>query len=291
MEDTSRWEIARVRARGGVAMAGFRVPPGSDVELRALPHPAVTLAVEFGERAFEVRAESGDIRAQSGEVRAASGEVRAASGEVRAGGLAAGLGFGVFRARAAGTAAVQARLSPLLARSVLGVPLGELGRGVVPLDAVWGAGAERLRERLAEAAGWPERFALVEAELARRAQAEGGVDPEVAHVWRLIVRGGGRVRVEELAGLTGWSRQRLWARFGEQLGITPKRAAMLVRFDHAVHALLRGDGPARVAAEHGYADQSHLHRDVRLFAGTTPGLAIREPWLAVDDRAWPTRGT
>ncbi|NEA43226.1 AraC family transcriptional regulator [Streptomyces sp. SID11385] len=250
-------------------MAGFRVPPGSDVELRALPHPAVTLAVEFGERAFEVRAESG---------------------EVRAGGLAAGLGFGVFRARAAGIAAVQARLSPVLARSVLGVPLGELGRGVVPLDAVWGTGAERLRERLAEAAGWPERFALVEAEVTRRALTEGGVDPEVAYVWRRIVRSAGRARVEELAGLTGWSRQRLWARFGAQLGVTPKRAAMLVRFDHAVHGLLRGDSPARVAAEHGYADQSHLHHDVRLFTSTTPGLAVHEPWLAVDDRAWPTRG-
>ncbi|GAA3389629.1 hypothetical protein GCM10020369_40490 [Cryptosporangium minutisporangium] len=40
------------------------------------------------------------------------------------------------------------------------------------------------------------------------------------------------------------------------------------------------------AAESGYADQSHLHRDVRTFAGTTPTAVAAAPWLAVDDVAW-----
>ncbi|WP_239313738.1 helix-turn-helix domain-containing protein [Plantactinospora mayteni] len=62
---------------------------------------------------------------------------------------------------------------------------------------------------------------------------------------------------------------------------------MLVRFDHAVHRLVRGDSPARVAADGGYADQSHLYSEVRAFTGTTPSAAASEPWLAVDDRAWP----
>ncbi|WKY56275.1 helix-turn-helix domain-containing protein [Nocardia seriolae] len=73
--------------------------------------------------------------------------------------------------------------------------------------------------------------------------------------------GHGRFRVEQLATDLGWSRQRLWSRFGSQLGLTPKRAARLVRFDHAVHRLVHGHSPARVAAETGYADQSHLTRD------------------------------
>jgi hypothetical protein len=41
-----------------------------------------------------------------------------------------------------------------------------------------------------------------------------------------------------------------------------------------------------VAAEAGYADQSHLHRDVRDLAGRTPTAVAGEPWLAVDDIAW-----
>jgi hypothetical protein len=42
-----------------------------------------------------------------------------------------------------------------------------------------------------------------------------------------------------------------------------------------------------VAAEAGYVDQSHLHRDVVTFAGVTPSAVAAEQWLAVDDVAWP----
>jgi AraC-like DNA-binding protein len=96
--------------------------------------------------------------------------------------------------------------------------------------------------------------------------------------------------VERLAEETGWSRKRLWSRFRAQVGISPKRAASLVRFDCAVHRLAAGEPAAAVAADCGYADQSHLHRDVRAFTGATPAAAAVAPWLAVDDIAWTPRG-
>jgi methylphosphotriester-DNA--protein-cysteine methyltransferase len=101
-----------------------------------------------------------------------------------------------------------------------------------------------------------------------------------------MVTSRGRVRVERLAAETGWSRKRLWSRFRSQIGLTPKRAAQLVRFDHAAHRLAAGHSPALVAADSGYADQSHLHRDVMAFAGLTPAAVAAAPWLAVDDIAW-----
>ena len=96
----------------------------------------------------------------------------------------------------------------------------------------------------------------------------------------------GQIRVERLAAEAGWSRKRLWSRFRSQIGLTPKRAAQLIRFDHAAHRLAAGHSAALVAADNGYVDQSHLHRDVMAFAGITPTAIAVTPFLAVDDVAW-----
>ncbi|WP_433663836.1 helix-turn-helix domain-containing protein [Nocardia sp. CA-128927] len=70
------------------------------------------------------------------------------------------------------------------------------------------------------------------------------------------------------------------------MGITPKRAAQLVRFDYAAHRLAAGHSAALVAAESGYVDQSHLNREAMAFAGVTPTAVAVAPWLAVDPVAW-----
>ncbi len=85
----------------------------------------------------------------------------------------------------------------------------------------------------------------------------------------------------------GWGGECLWSRFRSQIGVTPKRAAQLARFDHAAHLLAAGHAAAGVAAQSGYADQSHLHREVKAIAGVTPAAVAAAPWLAIDGTAWP----
>jgi AraC-like DNA-binding protein len=195
---------------------------------------------------------------------------------------------GAVRVRGENIECVQVRLSPVVARTVLGASPADLGRTVVALDDVWGRDAGRIRQQLADSSSWPQRFALVEALLARRGESGPPVDAEVARAWQRIAASRGRVRVDGLAAEVGWSRKRLWDRFRSQIGLAPKQAAKLVRFDHAAHRLAAGDGPARVAADAGYADQSHLHRDVLAFTGLTPATVAGE-WLAVDGVAWAER--
>ncbi|MVU78559.1 helix-turn-helix domain-containing protein [Nocardia sp. ET3-3] len=250
----------------GVDMAGFRIRGDGTELVRAVPHPAVTIVVEFGERCFDIRDSAGRIHSSS---------------------LVRGLAGSSPAVRVDAVDCVQVRLSPLVAPAVLGFPLVELGGDIVGLADVWGRDAERLRERLGAAAGWQERFALVESMLRARV-GDLSPDPEVARAWSRIVGTRGRFRVEELAGEIGWSRQRLWSRFGAQIGLTPKRAAKLVRFDHAVHRLVQGHAHALVAAESGYSDQPHLIREIREFTGAPPTSAAVEPWLTIDDRAWPS---
>ncbi|EFF88658.1 AraC family transcriptional regulator [Streptomyces sp. e14] len=268
------WDVAcpqRPSRVAGLTMAGFRVRELDG--LRMVPHPAVTLLLEFG---------------------AGSPVVDWAAGRQQRGSIVAGPGLGAggaVRARGENVECVQVRLSPVIARAVLGASPADLGDTVVSLDDLWGREASRIRERLGEVPSWQGRFALTEALLARRHEAGPPVDPEVACAWRRIVGSRGLARVDGLAAEVGWSRKRLWSRFRSQLGLPPKRAVKLVRFDHAAHRLVAGERAARVAADAGYADQSHLHRDIMAFAGATPATVAGEPFLAVDPIAWPSSFT
>ena len=73
----------------------------------------------------------------------------------------------------------------------------------------------------------------------------------------------------------------------------PKRAARLVRFDHAARQLAAGHRAAQVAMEGGYTDQAHLHRDIVAFTGATPTTVAAAPWrvLVAVDRDHVAAGT
>jgi AraC-like DNA-binding protein len=182
---------------------------------------------------------------------------------------------------------LQAAVHPLAATRLFGLPAGEIARMSLEGEDVLGRTAPRLRERLAEAAGWDERFAIFAAELelgrmdAPPPGTLGAPRAEVVEAWRLLTASRGRIRIGELAERVYLSRRRLSTLFVAELGITPKEAARTMRFTHAVSRI--GDGVrggaldlAWVAAECGFADQSHLDREFRAFAGTSPTGWIAE---------------
>jgi AraC-like DNA-binding protein len=246
-------------------MAGFSDRATDVLEVQVVPPPAVMVVFDLGDTPIVVDDGRGQQQRDCVVAGLAPRRVR-------------GRGGRSFEC-------LQVRLSPLVAHAALGAS-SELGGRVIALDELWGRDAARTQEQLRAARSWDDRFAIADAVLARRYGAGRGVDPEVAFAWQQMFRRRGRVRVEPLAVEVGWSRKRLWSRFRSQVGITPKRAVELVRFDHAAHRLAEGHSPALVAAESGYVDQSHLHRDVMAFAGTTPSAVALAPFLAVDDTAW-----
>ncbi|MEV0626635.1 AraC family transcriptional regulator [Nonomuraea wenchangensis] len=209
-----RWEITLPSRPGGlpgVTMAAFSDRANELTDLALVPHPAVTVLFDVGDEPFVI--EDGRGARQRERVVA---------------------GLAPDRARGRGLArsweCLQVRLSPLVAHAVLGAS-AELGGTVAALDDLWGREAPLIQERLREARSWQERFAIAETALARRTDPRRAVDPEVAFSWRRMVAGRGRVRVGRLVAETGWSRKRLWSRFRDQIGLTPKRVAQLIRFD------------------------------------------------------------
>ncbi len=271
-EGGAAWEFAgpAIAASSGAAILGYRDVGGVGLDLRAAATTAVAVVIEFG---------GGGLT------------VDGAEGRQTVGGFAVGLPMAATRIRVGHAECVEIRMSPIRAHSLLGTAATDLGRGVVPVEDLWGPGVRRLREQLADAATWEERFALTTSFLAHHDRPMRVPDPEVIAAWHRIFGSGGQARVGDLAESLGWSRKRLWVRFESQIGLTPKRAAMLVRFRRAVAGLLAGRPAAEVAAVCGYTDQAHLCRDVSIFAERTPGALAADnlPAIAVDRyRAWGT---
>ncbi|WP_410819226.1 helix-turn-helix domain-containing protein [Micromonospora sp. 050-3] len=175
---------------------------------------------------------------------------------------------------------VELLLAPLTARRLLGLPLSELTNRAVGVGQLPGRWLDRLRARLAEAPAWPERFALLDRALTARLAASPPVDPRLDWAWRWLAASGGRGSVGALADEMGWSRRHLASRFRQEVGLPPKMAARLLRFQRASAASTqvgvdgRGVDWAALAAGCGYYDQSHLIRDFHQFAGATPAALL-----------------
>lgn len=84
-----------------------------------------------------------------------------------------------------------------------------------------------------------------------------------------------------MADRVGWSRRHLTTQITAEFGIGPKDAGQVLRFDRARKMMTAGHTLLTdIAAACGYADQSHLNREFRALAGTSP-----RQWLSDDDVA------
>jgi AraC-like DNA-binding protein len=98
---------------------------------------------------------------------------------------------------------------------------------------------------------------------------------------------GGQLSTAGLADQVGWSSRHLGNRFTAEIGLTPKVAARVVRFDRARRRLGERAGSglasslADLAADCGYFDQAHLAREFRDLAGCSPTQWIAEEFRNV----------
>jgi AraC-like DNA-binding protein len=111
--------------------------------------------------------------------------------------------------------------------------------------------------------------------LERLMTLHAGPDPRVMTAVQTIRETHGASTADSLARTAGLTMRSLQRLFAEDVGISPKMFARIVRFQR-VFAAVR-DEPAslaRVAAACGYYDQPHLIRDFRDFAGAAPAQLL-----------------
>ena len=196
------------------------------------------------------------------------------------------------------------RFEPGGLHAVLGVPMHELTDLDLSLDCI----SRRLHASLSAACEpglVADRIRAVEeaitCELRARAQTlRSNFGLIAAAVQRIESRPG---TTEMVSAELGVSRRSLERSFRREVGLSPKHYSRVRRLQSVLRLLDEGQPPhgwASLAAGCGYADQSHLIRDFRLLAGTTPEryLAQRTAiggFLQIEDvshssNPWPADG-
>lgn len=159
---------------------------------------------------------------------------------------------------AAGTRLHGIRLRPHAVAAAFRLDASTLRNRTVPLEDVVGARAARRLLDPAHRDAWLRAIAP---------------DRRTAHAVDLLAR---MRPVDDVAGALGVTARQLRRLVVAEVGLPPKALQRVLRLQRFITAAERIDGLASAAAAAGYADQSHLTREVRALAGVTPAHLLRE---------------
>lgn len=149
-------------------------------------------------------------------------------------------------------------------------PLHEIGGRFTAVDEVWGVRGKELQQQVLEAKSAQEAVRALAQALTQQLLRSGREPHRIQKLSRLVVDAHGAIPVRGLASRAGISERQLEREFGQYLGLTPKRFARILRFQHVFRAMERSKNWVDIALGCGYYDQAHLIRDFRQFAGESP---------------------
>jgi AraC-like DNA-binding protein len=179
--------------------------------------------------------------------------------------------------RPEGSTVIGVRFRPGAGSAMLGLPASELRDLRVPLADVWDGDADRIEQRLHEAASTTERLEVLLAALSERlARVERPDRLVAAAVMRLYSHDPGRVG--GLGDALGISERQLRRRFHDAVGYGPKTLARVLRLQRVLALAARRGAPRgglpRLALDAGYADQAHMTAELTRLAGQPPGRLL-----------------
>jgi AraC-like DNA-binding protein len=172
-----------------------------------------------------------------------------------------------------GTAIVAVRFRPGVAHRLLGESAKALLDQDIPLRDLWpGHRAAQWEEVIAERCESAKLVAIAEA-VTSHLGIDGGFDDFVmyAAAW---MAGHPFASLDELSGLSGLSERQIRRHFDEAIGYGPKKLQRILRLQRLLWLANQQSAPlpnlALLASAAGYADQSHMTREVAALAGTSP---------------------
>ncbi len=163
--------------------------------------------------------------------------------------------------------------------SLFGIAASEVANRVIDAELLFGEKIRHLHDQMGELDTTPQRFALLAGFLQKISEKRSRpVHPGVLEAIEKTLHNPYDLRVSGLCQQLDISRKHLNTVYRQNVGVSPKTFARLVRFHAIVDRLSRphfGDWAGR-AIDAGYFDQAHMHRDFAQFAAEPPGAFMQQ---------------
>jgi AraC-like DNA-binding protein len=155
---------------------------------------------------------------------------------------------------------------------LLRAPMATLTDRTVPLARVLGSEGAAWARDLLSVSEVTDQIAIAQAFLVRHLRPLGGEAQRVRDMVERVARDQSLLRVQQVADDLDLDVRSLERRFRQYVGVSPKWVIRRYRLLEALEQLGAPNPPtlATLAADLGYADQSHFARDFRLVVGRTP---------------------
>ncbi|WP_046226632.1 helix-turn-helix transcriptional regulator [Paenibacillus dauci] len=167
------------------------------------------------------------------------------------------------------------------AARIFGFPAGLLYGNEVTMQDLYGLAANDLIESLLCADQMSIRLSLLDSWLCQRLKQQSMIPSSLfSAALHYIHYRNGNITLPGIAAELHYSERTLRRLFDQELGISPKEIAGIIRFQSLLHSWQRQPASADtvtrlrfsdLAAAHGYYDQSHLNRAFSQYYGLTPG--------------------
>ncbi|MFK4344691.1 MULTISPECIES: DUF6597 domain-containing transcriptional factor [unclassified Paenibacillus] len=160
-----------------------------------------------------------------------------------------------------------------------GMPTHLFTGGNYRLDDIWPENIEIIGERILETRDFNERVRIMDEYLNQLILRQGTNDCDLMkNLLHRIFVSSGSMSVKELAEREAISERQINRKFGQWIGISPKKFSEVVRFQSVLRSIQSGDPLdwTELALEHSFFDQAHLIRDFRRFYGDSPLTAAKD---------------
>lgn len=166
-------------------------------------------------------------------------------------------------------------IKPLGVRAILGVGSADISSLVLNLSEIWGKRAGDLIDMLLVTDSWQQRFAILDRAFVSKLNP-ASLKPEISWAWRRLAETHGTATVQQLADKAGYSRRHFSELFRDAIGVAPKLAAQIFRFEYSRRLIAdKRLSLADVAISCGYYDQAHLTHEWHALADCSP-----KSWIA-----------